>query len=132
MRRDIATFPPPDEPNSVVGHDGSLSAEEITHLQGLGWYVAHWKSFSGIRLVQSYGEGVAKGLIAYNDEEFRAVEAIRKQMSKLDADGSDLKQKTREEVSDVMAVLQAPFRATNVNKGPLKKRASPTRSDDEE
>lgn len=124
MRKDIQNFPSPDEPNSVLGHDGSLTEEEVVHLQKLGFQVAHWKSFSGSRLVQAYFEGLAKGLIELDDAQFRTMEAMRK------LGGTDLVQKERGEASDVMSVLSAPLRTANVTKGPLKKRASPTKPAD--
>lgn len=127
MRSDIKNFPPPDEPNSILGHDGSLAEDEVIHLQSLGYQVAHWKSFSGNRLVQAYFEGVAKSLIELDENQFRTMEAMRK------LGGSDLVQKEKGEVSDVMSILAAPLRTANVTKGPLKKRAGPTKSgkDDE-
>lgn len=126
MRRDIENFPPPDEANAILGHDGSLSTEEVAHLQSLGYQVAHWKSFSGSRLTQAYFEGLAKGLIELDDAQFRTMEAMRK------LGGADLVQKPKGEASDVMSVLSAPLRTANVSKGPLKKRASPTRPDEED
>jgi hypothetical protein len=121
MRTDIKNFPPPDEANAILGHDGSLAEDEVAHLQRLGYHVAHWKSFSGNRLVQAYFEGVAKGLIELDDTQFRTVESMRK------LGGADLSAKPKEEVSDVMSVLSAPLRQSGVGKGPLKRRASPTK-----
>lgn len=128
MRPDIAEFPAADEPNSVLGHDGTLTDEEVKHLTSLGYFVAHWKSFSGNRLVQAYFEGLAKGLIPFDDGQIKAMEAIRKLGTQ------DLIQKDKGEVSDIMSILQAPFRSAEISKGPLKKRKSPVKPghDDEE
>lgn len=123
MRLDIAEFPAADEPNSVLGHDGTLTDEEVKHLTNRGYFVAHWKSFSGARLVQAYFEGLAKGLIPLDDAQFKTMEAIRKMGTQ------DLIQKDKGEVSDIMSILQAPFRTTEITKGPLKRRKPPTKPD---
>lgn len=107
MREDIQHFPPPHDSASVLGHDGALTQEETEHLQKLGYVVAHWKAFSGTKLVQAYFEGLAKGLIELDPKVFKSMDTIRKQISKLDAGESQLKAEDRSEKVDVVALLKS-------------------------
>lgn len=106
MRPDILQFPPPHEESSILGHDGSLTPEEVGHLQDLGYVVAHYKSFSGITLVQAYFEGVAKGLIALDVATMKSMDTIRKQLAKLDKGESALKSEDRGGRVDVLSLLE--------------------------
>lgn len=113
MRDDIAKFPPPVDSGQLIGHDGGLAPEEVKHLAGLGYVVAHWKSFSGQKLVQAYFEGLAKGLIELDPKTFKAIDTMRKQLSKVDAGESDLKATDRGGRPDILGVLRGGFEFEN-------------------
>lgn len=106
MREDIQSFPPPHDAGALLGHDGTLTPEEVIHLQSLGYVVAHYKSFSGSKLVQAYFEGLAKGLIGLEAQTFKSMDTIRKQLSKLEAGDSDLKAPDRTERVDIISALR--------------------------
>lgn len=126
MRQDIKNFPPPEEPGCLLGQDGRLTEEEVTHLQKLGYTVSNWKALSGQRLVQGYLEGSAKGLIEFDENQMRIIETMRKMGA------ADLIQKDKVEASDVMSILSSPFKNVEVGRGVLKKRASPKKVEERE
>lgn len=107
MRPDIVSFPPPQDKDSLIGHDGTLTEEEVAHLQGLGYVVSHWKSFSGAKLVQAYFEGIAKGLIEMESKTFKSMDTIRKQLSKMEAGDSDLKAPGKTDKPDAIKLLSS-------------------------
>lgn len=105
LREEIKNFPPPEGEDALLGHDGRLNAEEVKYLQDLGYTVAHYKSFSGAKFVQSYFEGIAKGLIELDPQVFKSVDTIRKQFSKTETGESDLKAKSKVEKVDAIKLL---------------------------
>jgi hypothetical protein len=106
VRDDILHFPPPNEDAQVLGHDGTLTTEEVEHLQSLGYHVKHYKAYSGSTLVQAYFEGLAKGLIAMDAQVYKSMDAIRKQLSKMDNSESTLKAEGKGGKPDVLTLLK--------------------------
>lgn len=107
IRADILNFPPATDVGTILGHDGSLNGEEVAHLQRLGFVVAHYKSFTGQKLMQAYFEGIAKGLIEPDTKTFKAMDSIRKQIGKMEVGDSDLKDTGKVEKPDVVALIKA-------------------------
>lgn len=105
MREDIANFPAPLEPGQLLGHDGTLSPEEVARLEALGYVVAHYKSFTGNKLIQAYFEGLAKGLIELDSKTFKSMDTIRKQMTKMTTGEGDLMAVERMEKPDAVKLL---------------------------
>lgn len=125
MRDDVANFPPPLEDGQVLGHDGALTPEEVGHLEGLGYVVAHYKSFSGQKLVQAYFEGLAKGLIELDPKTFKSMDAIRKQLSKMAAGESEFKAKDKIGKPDVVSLLRNKGATEDVVETPTRRRGRP-------
>lgn len=107
MRPDIEFFPPPREAGQLLGHDGTLTSEEVQHLESLGYVVAHYKAFTGSQLVQAYFEGLAKGLIELDGKTFRSMDTIRKQLAKMTSAEGDFKAKDRSGKPDIVTLLRS-------------------------
>lgn len=124
LRSDIAEFPPPIEKAQVLGHDGTLTSEEVKHLETMGYVVAHYKAFTGQKLIQAYFEGLAKGLIEMEPQTFRAIDTIRKQMAKLEKGEDDLKDTGKVAKVDVVTLLRTKG-ADHVGSEPVRRRGRP-------
>lgn len=124
MRDDIFRFPAPLEQGTMLGHDGTLAPEEVEHLENLGYVVAHYKSFSGQRLIQAYFEGLAKGLIEMDVKTFKSMDTIRKQMSKMEKGQDDLKAKDTSSKVDVVQLLKGGVKP-DVGATPTRRRGRP-------
>ncbi len=83
MKPGILSFPPAHKPGTPLGHDGTLSEEEVAHLKTLGYEPQHYLSATGPRVVELYLEGSIKGLIPFDEKKFKALEAARKHYSKV-------------------------------------------------
>lgn len=124
MRIDIDQFPSPHEVGQLLGHDGTLSPEEVARLESLGYVVAHYKAFTGQKLIQAYFEGLAKGLIEFDQKTFKSMDTIRKQMSKMNKGEGDLMAVDKIEKPDVMKLL-AGLGSESAILEPAKRRGRP-------
>jgi hypothetical protein len=121
MRDDIRHFPPPQEEGVILGHDGTLTEEEVKHLQELGYSISHYKSYTGYKLIQAYFEGLAKGLIGLDPGVYKSMDALRKQFMKLDESSSEMKTGKSAKV-DVVTLLTG---GVSFDQNPAKRRGRP-------
>lgn len=94
-------------PGLPLGHEGSISAEDVEHLRSLGYDPVDTRTVHGPRAVELILEGMVRGTIAFDRSRFGALESMRKLYADTTKEAKEAELEDKGDKPDALAVLKA-------------------------